>query len=187
MAKYHGADNMDMPAILSILTAVTGDNSLNFSGYTDPFMTGGENSFDSAKLFFEKYHDLSEQGFDRNTILGKLYGTLGLSKAWWDSNLANEEEFLGNYYDFNKQYHHYQDPNEARTLVQSPGGLSSSDPYMQLAIKAAKPWNINPNLLYAQWYHETAGFTSELSKYNNFAGIKGAVNDETGHDSRGVS
>lgn len=44
--------------------------------------------------------------------------------------------------------------------------------YWLLAKRAGKIANINPRLIYCQWAHETAGFTSELCRrYNNLGGL----------------
>ncbi|WP_337571493.1 hypothetical protein [Mitsuokella jalaludinii] len=114
-AAFGTKNGLDMATLTAIVTKLTGINTLEFDGVSDPFGTGGRNTWESGRLFYEKMAPYLAQGLSVPEALGHL--TPGITEQEWRTWLNDKALFLRNHYDYNKNDQRFSDPNE------QPGGL----------------------------------------------------------------
>lgn len=114
-AKFDTRNGLDIATLSAIVTKLTGINTLEFDGVSDPFGTGGRNTWESGRLFYEKMAPYLAQGLSVPEALGHL--TPGITEQEWRTWLNDKALFLRNHYDYNKNDQRFSDPNE------QPGGL----------------------------------------------------------------
>ena len=114
-ATFDTRNGLDIAALSAIVTKLTGINTLEFDGVSDPFGTGGRNTWESGRLFYEKMAPYLAQGLTVPEALGHL--TPGITEQEWKTWLNDKALFLRNHYDYNKNDQRFSDPNE------QPGGL----------------------------------------------------------------
>lgn len=167
--KYYGLEGQKVSVanLEEIAAKLTGNNSMAFDKNTDIFRNGSDNVWDSAYVFSEQLRAAIRKTGDFAHALNDLYSDISLDE--WYKVLGNDTDAINKEIDFSKNRRkHYADPGE------NLGSSDSENFIMQLAEQVGKQWNANPNLIYAQWAHETGNFTSELfNDYNNMGGIKG--------------
>lgn len=108
-------NGLDMATLTAIVTKLTGINTLEFDGVADPFGTGGRNTWESGRLFYEKMAPYLADGLSVAQALGHL--TPGITEQEWKPYLNNESPYLRNKYNYDKNDQRFSDPNE------QPGGL----------------------------------------------------------------
>lgn len=117
--KFEGSfgtkNGLDMATLSAIVTKLTGISDLQFDGVSDPFGTGGRNTWESGRLFYQKIAPYLAQGLDVVQSLSHLTPTV--SEDEWRSYLGNESAFLRKTYNYSKNDRKFSDPNE------QPGGL----------------------------------------------------------------
>lgn len=114
-ATFDTRNGLDIATLSAIVTKLTGINTLEFDGVSDPFGTGGRNTWESGRLFYEKMAPYLAQGLTVAQALGHL--TPGITEEEWKTWLNDKGLFLRNHYDYNKNDQRFSDPNE------QPGGL----------------------------------------------------------------
>lgn len=114
-SKFDTRNGLDVATLSAIVTKLTGINTLEFDGVSDPFGTGGRNTWESGRLFYEKMAPYLADGLSVAQALGHL--TPGITEQEWKPYLNNESPYLRNKYDYSKNDQKFNDPNE------QPGGL----------------------------------------------------------------
>lgn len=114
-ATFDTRNGLDIATLSAIVTKLTDINTLEFDGVSDPFGTGGRNTWESGRLFYEKMAPYLSQGLTVAQALGHL--TPGITEQEWKTWLNDKALFLRNHYDYNKNDQRFSDPNE------QPGGL----------------------------------------------------------------
>ena len=151
------------------------EDSLELMEKRKTFGEGGENSLsalDKQNMKMEKkaqerqqksFFDKLKEGFQKGGVPGAL-GAIGEQAA----NLGRDI--------YNRAFGGGAAGKDVSAL---PGG--------QIAMAISGKTGLPAELIWAQLYHETGGFDSELAtKYHNYGGVKGAGN-EIGSDERGHS
>ncbi|MDY4474050.1 phage tail tape measure protein [Mitsuokella sp.] len=168
--KYYGLEGQKISVanLEEIAAKLTGNTSMSFDNNTDIFRNGGANVWDSAYTFSEQLRAAIRKTGDFAHALNAMYSDISLDE--WNTVLGNDTDAINKEIDFSKNRRkHYADPNENLNVNGDTDNF-----IMQLAEQVGKQWNANPNLIYAQWAHETANFTSKLfNNSNNMGGIKG--------------
>ena len=197
-ATFDTRNGLDIAALSAIVTKLTGINTLEFDGVSDPFGTGGRNTWESGRLFYEKMAPYLAQGLTVPEALGHL--TPGITDQDWKTWLNDKALFLRNHYDYNKNDQRFHDPNEQPGGLYDLGGYSGSvsadgQSYIgndsdeahlwELAVDAAGKARKVKNPL---WYwlimmHESARGKREAAKRNhNYSGMDGDENEDQGSD-----
>lgn len=197
-AKFDTRNGLDIATLSAIVTKLTGINTLEFDGVSDPFGTGGRNTWESGRLFYEKMAPYLAQGLSVPEALGHL--TPGITEQEWRTWLNDKALFLRNHYDYNKNDQRFSDPNEQQGGLYDLGGYTGSvsadgQTYIgndsdeahlwQLAVDAAGKAKKVKNPL---WYwlimmHESARGKREAAKRNhNYSGMDGDENEDQGSD-----
>lgn len=114
-AAFGTKNGLDMATLTAIITKLTGINTLEFDGVSDPFGTGGRNTWESGRFFYQKMAPYLSQGLTVAQALGHL--TPGITEQEWRPYLGNESPYLRNKYNYTKNDQRFIDPNE------QPGGL----------------------------------------------------------------
>lgn len=114
-AAFGTKNGLDMATLTAIVTKLTGINTLEFDGVSDPFGTGGRNTWESGRFFYQKMAPYLSQGLTVAQALGHL--TPGITEQEWKPYLGNESPYLRNKYNYTKNDQRFSDPNE------QPGGL----------------------------------------------------------------
>lgn len=197
-ATFDTRNGLDIAALSAIVTKLTGINTLEFDGVSDPFGTGGRNTWESGRLFYEKMAPYLAQGLTVAQALGHL--TPGITEEEWKTWLNDKGLFLRNHYDYNKNDQRFSDPNEQPGGLYDLGGYSgavsadgqsyigsdSDEAHLwELAVDAAGKARKVKNPL---WYwlimmHESARGKRDAAKRNhNFAGMDGGEDVDEGSD-----
>lgn len=181
---------LDIAALSAIVTKLTGINTLEFDGVSDPFGTGGRNTWESGRLFYEKMAPYLAQGLSVPEALGHL--TPGITEQEWKTWLNDKAPFLRNHYDYNKNDQRFHDPNEQPGGLYDLGGAPTSgggdEDYVgndvdeghlwELAVIAANQAKVVKDPLY-YWLimmHESGRGKDGTSVANhNYAGIGGGA------------
>lgn len=197
-SKFDTRNGLDVATLSAIVTKLTGINTLEFDGISDPFGTGGRNTWESGRLFYEKMAPYLAQGLSVPEALGHL--TPGITDQDWKAWLDDKALYLRNKYNYTKNDQRFSDPNEQAGGLYDLGGYSgavSSDgqSYIgndsdeahlwELAVDAAGKARKVKNPL---WYwlimmHESARGKRDAAKRNhNFAGMDGGEDVDEGSD-----
>ena len=197
-SKFDTRNGLDVATLSAIATKLTGINTLEFDGVSDPFGTGGRNTWESGRLFYEKMAPYLSQGLSVPEALGHL--TPGITNQDWKAWLDDKALYLRNKYNYTKNDQRFSDPNEQAGGLYDLGGYSgavSSDgqSYIgndsdeahlwELAVDAAGKARKVKNPL---WYwlimmHESAHGKRDAAKRNhNFAGMDGGEDVDEGSD-----
>lgn len=197
-SKFDTRNGLDVATLSAIVTKLTGINTLEFDGVSDPFGTGGRNTWESGRLFYEKMAPYLAQGLSVAQALGHL--TPGITDQDWKAWLDDKALYLRNKYNYTKNDQRFSDPNEQAGGLYDLGGYSgavSSDgqSYIgddsdeahlwQLAVDAAGKARKVKNPL---WYwlimmHESGRGKREAAKRNhNYSGMDGDENEDQGSD-----
>lgn len=187
-ATFDTRNGLDIAALSAIATKLTGINTLEFDGVSDPFGTGGRNTWESGRLFYEKMAPYLAQGLTVPEALGHL--TPGITEQEWKTWLNDKALFLRNHYDYNKNDQRFSDPNEQPGGLYDLGGAPTSgggdEDYVgndvdeghlwELAVIAANQAKVVKDPLY-YWLimmHESGRGKDGTSVANhNFAGLGG--------------
>lgn len=187
-AKFDTRNGLDIATLSAIVTKLTGINTLEFDGVSDPFGTGGRNTWESGRLFYEKMAPYLAQGLSVPEALGHL--TPGITDQEWRTWLNDKALFLRNHYDYNKNDQRFSDPNEQPGGLYDLGGAPTSgggdEDYVgndvdeghlwELAVIAANQAKVVKDPLY-YWLimmHESGRGKDPTSVANhNFAGLGG--------------
>lgn len=197
-SKFDTKNGLDMATLSAIVTKLTGINTLNFDGVSDPFGTGGRNTWESGRLFYQKMAPYLAQGLSVSQALGHL--TPGITDEEWKTWLDDKALYLRNKYNYTKNDQRFSDPNEQTGGFYDLGGYSGSvsadgQSYIgndsdeahlwELAVDAAGKARKVKNPL---WYwlimmHESARGKRDAAKRNhNFAGMDGGEDVDEGSD-----
>lgn len=189
-AKFDTRNGLDIATLSAIVTKLTGINTLEFDGVSDPFGTGGRNTWESGRLFYEKMAPYLAQGLTVPEALGHL--TPGITEQEWKTWLNDKALFLRNHYDYNKNDQRFSDPNEQPGGLYDLGGAPASgggdEDYVgndvdeghlwELAVIAANQAKVVKDPLY-YWLimmHESGRGKDPTSVANhNYAGIGGGA------------
>lgn len=189
-ATFDTRNGLDIAALSAIATKLTGINTLEFDGVSDPFGTGGRNTWESGRLFYEKMAPYLAQGLTVPEALGHL--TPGITEQEWKTWLNDKALFLRNHYDYNKNDQRFSDPNEQPGGLYDLGGAPASgggdEDYVgndvdeghlwELAVIAANQAKVVKDPLY-YWLimmHESGRGKDPTSVANhNYAGIGGGA------------
>ena len=189
-ATFDTRNGLDIAALSAIATKLTGINTLEFDGVSDPFGTGGRNTWESGRLFYEKMAPYLAQGLTVPEALGHL--TPGITEQEWKTWLNDKALFLRNHYDYNKNDQRFSDPNEQPGGLYDLGGAPTSgggdEDYVgndideghlwELAVIAANQAKVVKDPLY-YWLimmHESGRGKDGTSVANhNFAGLGGGA------------
>ena len=191
--KFEGSfgtkNGLDMATLTAIASKLTGVGDLQFDGVSDPFGTGGRNTWESGRLFYQKMAPYLAQGLDVVQALSHLTPTV--SEDEWRSYLSNEGAFLRKTYNYSKNDRKFSDPNEQPGGLYDLGGYSGSasagdESYVGNDIDEAHLWDIavmaanksnkikDPRLFWLIMMHESGRGKDPIAKKNhNFAGIGG--------------
>lgn len=198
-AKFDTRNGLDIATLSAIVTKLTGINTLEFDGVSDPFGTGGRNTWESGRLFYEKMAPYLAQGLSVPEVLGHL--TPGITEQEWRTWLNDKALFLRNHYDYNKNDQRFSDPNEQAGGLYDLGGYSGAastggESYVgsdtdeshlwDIAVMAASEAKVvkDPRWYWLIMMHESGRGKDPTSVANhNFAGIGGGsgvdmVNDK---------
>lgn len=189
-ATFDTRNGLDIAALSAIATKLTGINTLEFDGVSDPFGTGGRNTWESGRLFYEKMAPYLAQGLTVAQALGHL--TPGITEEEWKTWLNDKGLFLRNHYDYNKNDQRFSDPNEQPGGLYDLGGAPTSgggdEDYVgndvdeghlwELAVIAANQAKVVKDPLY-YWLimmHESGrGKDGTAVANHNFAGLGGGA------------
>ncbi len=188
-ASFGTKNGLDMATLSAIITKLTGIGNLEFDAVSDPFGTGGRNTWESGRLFYQKAAPYLAQGLGVVQMLSHLTPTI--SEEEWKSYLGNESAFLRKTYNYSKNDQKFSDPNEQPGGLYDLGGYSGSasvggESYVgsdtdeahlwELAVMAANKSNKikDPRLFWLIMMHESGRGKDPIAKKNhNFAGIGG--------------
>lgn len=189
-ASFGTKNDLDMATLSAIVTKLTGINTLQFDGVADPFGTGGRNTWESGRLFYQKMAPYLAQGLTVAQALGHL--TPGITEQEWKPYLGNESPYLRNKYNYTKNDQRFSDPNEQSGGLYDLGGAPTSgggdEDYVgndvdeghlwELAVIAANQAKVVKDPLY-YWLimmHESGRGKDGTSVANhNFAGLGGGA------------
>lgn len=189
-ATFDTRNGLDIAALSAIVTKLTGINTLEFDGVSDPFGTGGRNTWESGRLFYEKMAPYLSQGLTVAQALEHL--TPGITEQEWKTWLNDKALFLRNHYDYNKNDQRFSDPNEQAGGLYDLGGAPTSgggdEDYVgndvdeghlwELAVIAANQAKVVKDPLY-YWLimmHESGRGKDPTAVANhNYAGIGGGA------------
>ena len=190
-AAFGTKNGLDMATLTAIVTKLTGINNLEFDGVSDPFGTGGRNTWESGRLFYEKMAPYLAQGLSVAQALGHL--TPGITEQEWKPYLGNESPYLRNKYNYDKNDQKFNDPNEQPGGLYDLGGYSGaastgSESYVGSDADEAHLWDIavmaaseakvvkDPRWYWLIMMHESGrGKDSTAVANHNFAGIGGGA------------
>lgn len=189
-ASFGTKNGLDMATLSAIITKLTGISNLEFDAVSDPFGTGGRNTWESGRLFYQKAAPYLAQGLGVVQMLSHLTPTI--SEEEWKSYLGNESAFLRKTYNYSKNDQKFSDPNEQPGGLYDLGGSSGGsasvggESYVgsdtdeahlwELAVMAANKSNKikDPRLFWLIMMHESGRGKDPIAKKNhNFAGIGG--------------
>jgi hypothetical protein len=189
-ASFGTKNGLDMATLSAIITKLTGIGNLEFDAVSDPFGTGGRNTWESGRLFYQKAAPYLAQGLGVVQMLSHLTPTI--SEEEWKSYLGNESAFLRKTYNYSKNDQKFSDPNEQPGGLYDLGGSSGGsasvggESYVgsdtdeahlwELAVMAANKSNKikDPRLFWLIMMHESGRGKDPIAKKNhNFAGIGG--------------
>lgn len=123
-AAFGTKNGLDMATLTAIVTKLTGINTLEFDSVSDPFGTGGRNTWESGRFFYEKMAPYLSQGLTVAQALGHL--TPGITEQEWKPYLGNESPYLRNKYNYTKNDQRFSDPNEQAGGLYDLGGAPTS-------------------------------------------------------------
>lgn len=190
-AAFGTKNGLDMATLTAIVTKLTGINNLEFDGVSDPFGTGGRNTWESGRLFYEKMAPYLAQGLPVAQALGHL--TPGITEQEWKPYLGNESPYLRNKYNYDKNDQKFNDPNEQPGGLYDLGGYSGaastgSESYVGSDADEAHLWDIavmsaseaevvkDPRWYWLIMMHESGRGKDPTAVANhNFAGIGGGA------------
>lgn len=189
-ASFGTKNGLDMATLSAIITKLTGIGNLEFDAVSDPFGTGGRNTWESGRLFYQKAAPYLAQGLGVVQMLSHLTPTI--SEEEWKSYLGNESAFLRKTYNYSENDQKFSDPNEQPGGLYDLGGSSGGsasvggESYVgsdtdeahlwELAVMAANKSNKikDPRLFWLIMMHESGRGKDPIAKKNhNFAGIGG--------------
>ena len=188
-ANFDTRNGLDMAALSAIVTKLTGINTLEFDNVSDPFGTGGHNTWESGRLFYEKMAPYLAQGLSVPEALGHL--TPGITDQDWKAWLDDKALYLRNKYNYTKNDQRFSDPNEQAGGLYDLGGYSGTvstggESYVGSDTDEAHLWDIavmaanksnkikDPRLFWLIMMHESGRGKDPIAKKNhNFAGIGG--------------
>lgn len=197
-SKFDTRNGLDVATLSAIVTKLTGINTLEFDGVSDPFGTGGRNTWESGRLFYEKMAPYLAQGLSVPEALGHL--TPGITGQDWKAWLDDKALYLRNKYNYTKNDQRFSDPNEQPGGLYDLGGYSgavSSDgqSYIGNDSDEAHLWELavdavgkarkvkNPLWYWLIMMHESARGKRDAAKRNhNFAGMDGGEDVDEGSD-----
>ena len=189
-AAFGTKNGLDMATLTAIVTKLTGINTLEFDGVSDPFGTGGRNTWESGRFFYQKMAPYLSQGLTVAQALGHL--TPGITEQEWKPYLGNESPYLRNKYNYTKNDQRFIDPNEQPGGLYDLGGAPTSgggdEDYVgndvdeghlwELAVIAANQAKVVKDPLY-YWLimmHESGrGKDGTAVANHNFAGLGGGA------------
>lgn len=189
-SKFDTKNGLDMATLSAIVTKLTGINTLDFDGVSDPFGTGGRNTWESGRLFYQKMAPYLAQGLSVSQALGHL--TPGITDDEWKTWLDDKALYLRNKYNYTKNDQRFSDPNEQSGGLYDLGGAPTSgggdEDYVgndvdeghlwELAVIAANQAKVVKDPLY-YWLimmHESGRGKDGTSVANhNFAGLGGGA------------
>lgn len=189
-ASFGTKNDLDMATLSAIVTKLTGINTLQFDGVADPFGTGGRNTWESGRLFYQKMAPYLAQGLSVSQALGHL--TPGITDEEWKTWLDDKALYLRNKYNYTKNDQRFSDPNEQSGGLYDLGGAPTSgggdEDYVgndvdeghlwELAVIAANQAKVVKDPLY-YWLimmHESGRGKDGTSVANhNFAGLGGGA------------
>ena len=199
-ATFDTRNGLDIAALSAIATKLTGINTLEFDGVSDPFGTGGRNTWESGRLFYEKMAPYLAQGLSVPEALGHL--TPGITDQDWKTWLNDKALFLRNHYDYNKNDQRFSDPNEQPGGLYDLGGYSGAastggESYVGSDADEAHLWDIavmaaseakvvkDPRWYWLIMMHESGRGKDPTSVANhNYAGIGGGAGVPMGSDNK---
>lgn len=199
-AKFDTRNGLDIATLSAIVTKLTGINTLEFDGVSDPFGTGGRNTWESGRLFYEKMAPYLAQGLSVPEALGHL--TPGITDQDWKTWLNDKALFLRNHYDYNKNDQRFSDPNEQPGGLYDLGGYSGAastggESYVGSDADEAHLWDIavmaaseakvvkDPRWYWLIMMHESGRGKDPTSVANhNYAGIGGGAGVPMGSDNK---
>lgn len=189
-SKFDTKNGLDMATLSAIVTKLTGINTLDFDGVSDPFGTGGRNTWESGRLFYQKMAPYLAQGLSVSQALGHL--TPGITDEEWKAWLDDKALYLRNKYNYTKNDQRFSDPNEQAGVLYDLGGAPTSgggdEDYVgndvdeghlwELAVIAANQAKVVKDPLY-YWLimmHESGrGKDGTAVANHNFAGLGGGA------------
>lgn len=189
-SKFDTKNGLDMATLSAIVTKLTGINTLDFDGVSDPFGTGGRNTWESGRLFYQKMAPYLAQGLSVPQALGHL--TPGITDDEWKTWLDDKALYLRNKYNYTKNDQRFSDPNEQTGGFYDLGGAPTSgggdEDYVgndvdeghlwELAVIAANQAKVVKDPLY-YWLimmHESGrGKDGTAVANHNFAGLGGGA------------
>lgn len=189
-SKFDTKNGLDMATLSAIVTKLTGINTLDFDGVSDPFGTGGRNTWESGRLFYQKMAPYLAQGLSVSQALGHL--TPGITDEEWKTWLDDKALYLRNKYNYIKNDQRFSGPNEQSGGLYDLGGAPTSgggdEDYVgndvdeghlwELAVIAANQAKVVKDPLY-YWLimmHESGRGKDGTSIANhNFAGLGGGA------------
>lgn len=189
-SKFDTKNGLDMATLSAIVTKLTGINTLDFDGVSDPFGTGGRNTWESGRLFYQKMAPYLAQGLSVSQALGHL--TPGITDEEWKTWLDDKALYLRNKYNYTKNDQRFSDPNEQTGGFYDLGGAPTSgggdEDYVgndvdeghlwELAVIAANQAKVVKDPLY-YWLimmHESGrGKDGTAVANHNFAGLGGGA------------
>lgn len=190
-AAFGTKNGLDMATLTAIVTKLTGINNLEFDGVADPFGTGGRNTWESGRLFYEKMAPYLAQGLSVAQALGHL--TPSITEQEWKPYLNNESPYLRNKYNYDKNDQRFSDPNEQPGGLYDLGGYSGaastgSESYVGSDADEAHLWDIavmaaseakvvkDPRWYWLIMMHESGrGKDPNAVANHNYAGIGGGA------------
>lgn len=190
-ASFGTKNGLDMATLSAIITKLTGIGNLEFDAVSDPFGTGGRNTWESGRLFYQKAAPYLAQGLGVVQMLSHLTPTI--SEEEWKSYLGNESAFLRKTYNYSKNDQKFSDPNEQPGGLYDLGGYSGSasaggESYVGNDIDEAHLWGIavmaasqakvvkDPRWYWLIMMHESGRGKDPTAVANhNFAGIGGGA------------
>lgn len=189
-SKFDTRNGLDIATLSAIVTKLTGINTLEFDGVSDPFGTGGRNTWESGRLFYQKMAPYLAQGLSVPQALGHL--TPGITDEEWKTWLDDKALYLRNKYNYTKNDQRFSDPNEQTGGFYDLGGAPTSgggdEDYVgndvdeghlwELAVIAANQAKVVKDPLY-YWLimmHESGrGKDGTAVANHNFAGLGGGA------------
>lgn len=199
-SKFDTRNGLDVATLSAIVTKLTGINTLEFDGISDPFGTGGRNTWESGRLFYEKMAPYLAQGLSVPEALGHL--TPGITYQDWKAWLDDKALYLRNKYNYTKNDQRFSDPNEQAGGLYDLGGYSGAastggESYVGSDTDEAHLWDIavmaasqakvvkDPRWYWLIMMHESARGKREKAKRNhNFAGMDGGEDVDEGSDDK---
>ena len=190
-AAFGTKNGLDMATLTAIVTKLTGINTLEFDSVSDPFGTGGRNTWESGRFFYEKMAPYLSQGLSVAQALGHL--TPGITEQEWKPYLNNESPYLRNKYNYDKNDQKFNDPNEQPGGFYDLGGYSGAvstggESYVGSDADEAHLWDIavmaaseakvvkDPRWYWLIMMHESGRGKDSTSVANhNYAGIGGGA------------